>query len=153
MREIKFKAKRIDNGKWVTGMLSKIPKFGETFRYVIVDVIALTKDGTEFNGLKFLNDEVDENTICEFSGLKDKNGKEIYENDILEEKDVYGTIRGKVSFGNGKFNRSHNYVELKNQKLKNNGVFFDLIFYIKKQEIIGNYVDNPELLSTPTAVL
>jgi len=81
-REIKFRGFCKEKNSWVYGMLSKIPKFGETFRYVIVDVLRDEKDG-EFNGLIFLNDEVEEDSISQYTGINDMYKKEIYEKDIV----------------------------------------------------------------------
>jgi len=84
--------------------------------------------------------------IMQFTGLKDKNGVDIYEGDILQETNVYGDIRGEVLFSSAKFIRSHYYVDKKNHWLKTHGVFYDLHFYQLNQEIIGNIYQNPELL-------
>ena len=74
-REILFKAKRKDNGEWVEG------------QYVYI-TNPLTEDGKPIkhlicNGTNIFNDLIDPDTLCQFTGLTDKNGKKIWENDIL----------------------------------------------------------------------
>ncbi len=81
-REILFKAKRIDNGEWVEG------------QYVYI-TNPLTEDGKPIkhlicNGTNIFNDLIDSDTICQCTGLTDKNDKKIWENDIVELPDEEG---------------------------------------------------------------
>lgn len=133
MREILFKAKRIDNGEWVEGSFVKAECLnGISFDYVIIEVQAT---GKGYN--------IDENTLCQYTGLTDKNGNKIWENDIVEED--WGTYKGAVHFG-----------LFENQVLKNMGFNIhwfmassyrqDLPYWTDKIEVIGNIFDNPELL-------
>ena len=81
-REIKFKAKRRDNGEWVKGSLMKTP-FG-TFIEWYEDSICNQR-------------EVDPNTVCQFTGRVDKDGKELYENDIIDFRTIMDVpLTGKI---------------------------------------------------------
>ena len=85
-REIKFKAKRIDNQEWVKGSLMKTP-FG-TFIEWYDDSICNQR-------------EVEPNTVCQFTCMKDVNGEELYENDIITAKTILGIeLKGKIIYLN-----------------------------------------------------
>lgn len=123
-----FRAKRIDNGEWVEGDLVHSV-------YKINDV-CVGQYGNEV-GMH----EVDPSTICQCTGLKDKNGKLIWENDIVFVTDDNG-CSGQIDTGIGgiSFLEGLWYIEGRVQ----NGLYdIDKCFLI---EVIGNTFDNPELL-------
>jgi len=112
-----------------------------------------TKEGIEcsYKNLAGFCGEIDEVIIMQFTGLKDKNGKEIFEGDIL--KDEYNII-WTVHFVMGKFSifcntdNLLNSIEAKrNKKLTDDEkIVEDLDAWWVRKEIIGNKFENPELL-------
>lgn len=125
-REIKFRAKSINNeffqGEWVKGYYAKILWNGE-----FVDVIT--------DGAHEIPIQVDK--LGQFTGMRDKNEKEIYEGDILFiGEDVDGKIYNEVGIKDGCFG----YIgEINNELLP-------FSQYNVIEEVVGNTYDNPELL-------
>ncbi len=90
MREILFKAKRLDNGEWVEGYY--IGLIGVLDVHEICDVHDITGPRVE----------VDPSTVCQYTGLTDSDGKRVFDGDVLkfhDEPNDYEWI-GRVEFGN-----------------------------------------------------
>ena len=132
MREILFKAKRKDNGEWIHWNLwgELIRESGKRTR-ITVKNSATTSYYDYVHQIRHL---IDESTLCQYTGLTDKNGRKVWENDIvyipyISLDDTYcrvvfrhGTFIGELADG------------------------CEDCITNRKAEVIGNYFDNPELL-------
>lgn len=139
MREILSRAKRKDNGEWTEGYVFEL----QPGQYMICDRIQYDRPSTlpvwEF--FRYCSHEIDPETLCRYTGLKDKNGNRIWENDILQNarnNDLY-TVKWHGSFG----------MYVWSKRKENNKHIFDygdLYLMNRKCVVIGNIFDDPELL-------
>lgn len=130
MREILFKAKRINNGEWVEGYYLR-----DQYHIGGKDIIFYRKDSDRFT---VYTNIIDPKTLCQFTGLTDKNGKRIWENDIIQ----YGAVAVIVKFGeygNGDLGFYIDFPEETNYRK-------DFSYWAKKVVVIGNAVDDRSLL-------
>lgn len=131
MREIKFRAKRLDNNEWVYGYYYSFyfDNNGKHFHKIL--------DKTTQN-----THEVNEETLGQFTGLLDKNGKEIYEGDIVRDRwNSYTPIYENaiyMAYNAEKINDL--YVSTQFNIIWRNGC-----------EVIGNIPDKKELLEVTNA--
>ena len=158
-REILFKAKRADNGKWVEGDLRQDIDL-ET-AYISGWDYYIDDEGYEREPYEY---EIDTNTICQYTGLTDKNGKKIWEGDILQghgnKKDLSKVAFGKIdvieveSLEKIETVIGWYYKPLETDALSKCEPFClpmpltDEYINRCEFEVIGNIFDNPELLTT-----
>lgn len=135
MREIIFKAKRKDSGEWVEGYYLNIAKIN---RFICTGKIKL--DGAVKGIIAPEMYEIDPDTICQYTGLTDKNGNKIWENDICIIKD--GTLDEEDGCFICKWDDcTARYI------LDGNGLIADFDNVDTRYvEVIGNIFDNADLL-------
>lgn len=149
-REMLFKAKRVYNGEWVEGYLI------QTTSVVLKSFIVTSASYTfgKWNWADWV--EVDTDTICQYSGLDDKNGNKIWENDIVkryfpngDERAVSQIVFDDIVLTLGWHIRDIKILFLPNVELY--GVGLKQIIGLTKAaentlEVIGNIFDNPEMV-------
>lgn len=124
-REILFKAKRLDNGKWVVGDLLHT---GD------VDAVLISDCYSQLY-------RCDSDTICQYTGLTDKNGKKIWENDIVRRTDLHVVIEPSVGFIEYDLENTSFLIHWTDK------VEYSPTYHWKDRlEVIGNIFDNPDLL-------
>ena len=131
MREILFRGKQTDNGEWIEGAYSPFHlNFGEREEKPHIIIIS---DDEDIDGLWC---EVIPETVGQYTGLTDKNGKRIFEGDIVSLVKHDGLIYKVV------------YVPCRYELVNSKGVncFVLDIYKSENIEVIGNIHDNPELL-------
>ena len=132
MREILSKAKRIDNGKWIEGYYQKRYDLLGNEEHLIFHADSYTV--WEYA-------EIDPETLCQFTGMTDKNGVRIWKNDIVEAwsqgSRAIGTVKQRVDglWIMSPAWQNHEFWELKPNSNGETTV-----------EVLVNAFDNPELL-------
>lgn len=151
-REILFKAKRKDNGEWVEGyyiyhIKRTICPFGDSVKPEDEQHVIMQDGFSDWNMPRdTVVYEIDPDTLCQYTGLTDKNGNEIWENDIISivaysydepEDDYFGIVTYCEKDACWSLNNNEKYGEIICE-----------CFGSYTTEIInhGNIFDNPELL-------
>ena len=124
-----FKAKRIDNGEWVQGSLFE----RNLSTYIALSVLINPIISSETNTIVV---EVNKYTICQCTGCHDKNGKLIWENDIIQHRDSDKIKKAYIKYSTPFF-VLHSTLGIYSS---------DTLADFSKIEVIGNRFDNPELL-------
>lgn len=154
MKEILFRGKRVDNGEWVYGFLRCRNYIDEWTPHTWEE-----DDGSTGEYATVKSYQVEAQTVGQFTGLTDKNGKKIFEGNILK---IVSSVKGGL-VENTRFCESEKRIDyavvLQDNKtggyrlnVYNNGKYKrcskftkgNLIFY--KAEVIGNIYDNKELI-------
>ena len=143
-----FKGKRLDNGEWVQGNLVWSDDADDDYKAVIIPTTnsnMFTRGGAR-GDLGFENwCRVDPSTICQRTGLKDKNGKLIWENDVVGFWDTYSTENGQAEMDCiGKVVWDDETISFQ----VTNRLYAESYEVLDECSVIGNIFDNPELLES-----
>lgn len=139
-----FRGKRKDNGEWIEGWITTQYKKGFDGEILFTRI-----KSNIFGGGEHL---VDTETVGQCTGLKDKNGKLIFEGDVVKLVDATNGIEwnGYIVFGNpyGEYNWGWNIMRISGDSNVNTNI----LLWVEMEEIgvccevIGNIHDSPELL-------
>mgnify|MGYP001629162147 CR=1 FL=1 len=141
MREILFRGKRVDNGKWVQGfyVCKKRPYFkdkGADLEHIIYDNVEVEdNDYKQFVDTIMTTYVVDPETIGQYTGLTDMNGRKIFEGDIVW--DNYDEDYGKVEWDN---DTARFIITCSTSTVNSDNTCGEEL------EIVGNIYDNPEVM-------
>lgn len=132
MREIEFRGKRIDNGEWVCGLPMYRNYIKQFTKHEWIDNLDNNRVKTYQTSADF---QIEEKTLGQYTGLKDKNGTKIFEGDIVN-----------------MLNITDYPMQIKWNKKWARFIFYNLVdktemnLFTEQCEVIGNIYDNPELI-------
>lgn len=135
-RELIFRGKRVDNGKWIEGYLYSLSEQNSPF------IMLKGRSGESH--------EVDPGTVSQYTGLKDKNGLKIWEGDIVQRnifgEDIMGEILWNDTGGTG-FYLKRSYLGGARFYSIGRGQYDDDDNDLCNDVVIGNIYENPELVA------
>lgn len=137
MREILFKAKRIDNGEWIEGHYTEC----RSEAFIGIDTSSMFEI---FCPPVIRWFKVSSEALCQFTGLYDRYGNKIWENDIVNHNGEYASVKfGRYcsGFDYGNYNFGF-YVDFPEETFYRK----ELGYWCRKVEASGNVFDQPELL-------
>ena len=143
-REILFRGKRTDNGKWVEGFWAILPTDSGEPEYTIIEPV-------DDDICLWHRPPVDPATVGQYTGLKDRNGKRIFEGDIVRADDYifslkYGKCGGTPNAETYGYMGFYLEAVSEGTKLCAHYGLRDDMCYFTDIKVIGNIHDNPELL-------
>ena len=150
MRDITYRAKRKDNGEWIEGNLVWLKNWkDEPYECFVISHLAYLEYG-EFDDTYTVIPE----TVGQYTGLTDKNGKKIFEGDIVKNDWCFMCGNSVVKFGQYKpldmgneYQQGHLGFYLEHiHKADKRSVRKDIMYFANNCEIIGNIHDNKDLL-------
>ena len=130
MRAIKFRGKRLDDKSWVYGYLVPVVNREEKQMHIV----------TEIRGGSIQGFAVDPETVGQYTGMHDKNGNEVYEDDIVR----YRTTDERYT-RNPCFSTLIIHYEESSARFQAGGIYWDTL-RSEKVEVIGNTYDNPNAI-------
>ena len=137
MNNYKFRGKTTEHGEWVYGFyIEGLSSYTGDIKYCIVQKDENIGDYTEFTNIL-------PETVGQWTGLLDKNGKEIYEGDIIKKRTSISLVSNDFFYDACDFLYKGFFLE----KIKSAyGYCLEFDKTNPEYEIIGNKIDNPELL-------
>ena len=136
-----YRAKQNGNEEWITGQYVKGLDMYDKEVHLIFEPATILYSSGETDGWS----EIDPSTICQCTGLKDKNGKMIFENDVVGFWDTYSTENGQAEMDCiGKVVWDDETISFQ----VTNRLSAESYEVLDECSVIGNIFDNPELLES-----